>query len=118
MMIAAIKNIRSNDTARRLLFLYLLNVSDWFCTVVILRSGYFFEANPIMQPIINNIPVSFTVKCLLPMLLILYACFNITDITKKQEALARYILNAITTVYTLINATHIVNYILLFAFNS
>ena len=33
--------------------LYLLNLIDWICTEVLIGSGRFTEANPIMQPVLS-----------------------------------------------------------------
>lgn len=106
--------IRKNGISKRLMFLYLLNVSDWFCTVVLLKSGYFAEANPFMANIIGNTALGFAVKCLLPLLVILFVCTRAVQATEKQYRISKYILNFAIGVYTLINLSHVLNYVLLF----
>lgn len=39
---------------QKMFFLYFLNITDWICTEALLASGYFAEANPVMQPVLNN----------------------------------------------------------------
>ena len=55
----------------KLCLIYALNIADWFCTVVLLRLGGFYEANPLMRPVIGD-PLSGAIaKCLLPAALLL-----------------------------------------------
>ena len=52
---------------QKIFFLYFLNIVDWFCTEALIASGRFFEANPIMQPVIDNFWLTLMLKGLLPL---------------------------------------------------
>ncbi len=93
--------------------IYSLNVVDWICTVVLLHTGGFFEANPLMQSIVSDISLGFLVKCILPALLMvpiwrLICLLEITDL----PLIDRFI-SFVLALYTAICAVHIVNFGLL-----
>ena len=77
----------------KLFFLYLLNLADWLCTEALLATGKFFEANPIMRPVLS----------------LLHRLSRVDD-SRFSSAL----LNTGIVVYSLVNLWHIVNFLLLF----
>ena len=56
---------------QKIFFLYFLNLVDWFCTQALLSSGRFYEANPIMQPVLGSFWSALLVKGILPLVLII-----------------------------------------------
>lgn len=99
----------------KLLMLYLLNVSDWLCTEVLIASGRFYEANPIMQQIVNNFWLTLLVKGILPLVLVGLCAiiFKIADCVESK--FASRIINTGIIAYSLLNIWHIANFVLLFS---
>ena len=104
-----------NDTVRRrLLLLYILNIADWVCTVILLDSGGFYEMNPLMRPIVTSIPLGFLIKGVLPAAIVAAIprmtlkldCAGITKIIRFT--------NLILALYIALCVNHIYNFILLF----
>ena len=58
----------------KLFLLYILNICDWICTEALLKSGYFIEANPVMQPVVTDFWQTILIKGILPLVLILISC--------------------------------------------
>ena len=56
---------------QKIFFLYFLNITDWICTEALLASGYFAEANPVMQPVLNNFWQTVIIKGVIPLAVIL-----------------------------------------------
>lgn len=100
---------------QKIFFLYFLNLIDWLCTEVLLSSGNFYEANPIMQPILTGFWQTLLIKGALPLVLILICCL-IFRISGEEQSMATNILLYIGIIsYTLINLWHICNFVLLFS---
>jgi hypothetical protein len=98
----------------KLTLLYFLNLVDWFCTEALISSGYFYEANPIMQPVFESFWLTLLVKGALPLLLI-GICAIIFKLADTEETLtARIVLYIGITAYALVNLWHIFNFVLLF----
>ena len=72
----------------RLSLLYLLNLIDWICTEVLIGSGKFTEANPIMQPVLNGFGSTLLIKGVLPLVLIVLCgvLFRLTGETENKVA--------------------------------
>jgi len=51
----------------KLCLVYLMNVADWICTVVLTRTGDYTEANPLMATVIGELSWSFVLKCAVPL---------------------------------------------------
>ncbi len=93
---------------RRLTALFLLNVSDWICTLALLRTGLFREANPLMSKVVAGLPSGFLVKVCMPLALILFAFSKIKSADSRQRLISNNIVLAGTTVYFLLNIYHII----------
>lgn len=108
------KNSTTVCTKRRLIMLFILNVSDWICTLSLLSTGYFAEANPLMQNVITSLPLGFAVKVLLPLGLIILAMKKIKCADSDQVVVANNIVLAGVSVYILLNLYHLFCFSLLF----
>ena len=102
---------------QKLFFLYFLNLVDWVCTEALLYSGKFFEANPIMRPVLNGFYPTLLIKGVLPLALVLLCCFiyKIADIGESKFANALVYTGIIA--YAAVNLWHIFNFLLLFSSN-
>lgn len=98
---------------RKLYFVYLLNVLDWICTVILLSSGAFYEANPIAGTFINNLSLGLLIKCIVPfvVIFIISRCMHILDMPQLKTA--DMVISFGLTVYIAITVDHIINFILL-----
>ena len=101
---------------QKIFFLYFLNLVDWFCTEALIASGKFFEANPIMQPVIENFWLTFMLKGLLPLALVAGCCVIYKLLGVEEVFLSRLLLNIGICAYALVNLWHIFNFVLLFFF--
>lgn len=99
----------------KLLMLYLLNVSDWLCTEALIASGRFFEANPIMQPVVDNFWLTLLVKGILPLVLVLLCAFVFRLAGCEDSRFASRMINFAIIAYSLLNIWHIANFVLLFS---
>lgn len=99
----------------KLLMLYLLNVSDWICTEVLISSGRFYEANPIMQPVVDSFWLTLLVKGILPLVLVLLCAFIFRLAGCEENRFASWIINFAIIAYSLLNIWHIANFVLLFS---
>lgn len=99
----------------RLGLLYLLNLIDWICTEVLIGSGRFTEANPIMQPVLNGFGTTLLIKGVIPLALIIL-CGVLFKLTGETENKVANVLITIGIVaYSLVNLWHIFNFVLLFS---
>ena len=99
---------------RKLYLLYSLNAADWICTAVLLRSGRFFEINPLTRLFIDDASAGFAIKCIIPAALItltVRACgmLSLNDL-RRVDRYASFAL----VFYTVLCIDHIVNFAILF----
>ena len=92
--------------------IYSLNIADWICTLTLLRTGGFYEANPLMRPIMGDVSLGFLVKCLMPVPIIflirrLYSDFDRHDLMRVDR-----FVSFVLALYTALGAVHIVNFML------
>ena len=98
----------------KLFVLYLLNLADWLCTEALLATGKFFEANPIMRPVLSGFLPTLLLKGLLPLGLSLL-CALLHRLSRVDDSrFSSALLNTGIVVYSLVNLWHIVNFLLLF----
>lgn len=98
----------------KIFFLYFLNLVDWFCTQALIASGRFFEANPIMQPVLGDFRTALLIKGLLPLVLIII-CSVVYKLMGVEEGFFTNLLLYIGIgAYALVNLWHILNFVLLF----
>lgn len=91
-----------------MLMLYLLNLTDLLFTRFLLNTGLFFEANPIMAEILQNRTSVFTIKLLLPALLMAYLDYRTARADEKTAKVVFWVVAALNSVYIFVMALHIV----------
>lgn len=108
--ISALKTKTPFDS--RLTALYLLNLSDYIFTLILLSTGYFMEGNFLLS---NNITDfgGFILKCIVPLVLLLFIRWRFRTLPVTKVKAVKYILNGGIVFYTLINAFHLSGFILL-----
>lgn len=99
----------------KLFLLYVLNVVDWFCTQVLIDTGYFHEANPLMMWIMDYPLTGFFVKCVLPLALItgIWLIYRVMKV--QQNGFTNFVIYSGVIIYSLVIFIHIINFVLLFA---
>lgn len=100
----------------KLFLLYFLNLCDWICTEALLKSGYFTEANPVMQPVVTDFWQTILIKGVLPLVLILISCIVFRWADTGETKLIKIMLFFGIAAYVLVNLWHIFNFVLLFLF--
>ena len=98
----------------KLILLYFLNVVDWFCTQVLIDTGYFREVNPFMIWIMEYPEIGFLVKCVLNLFIISVAIFFCKIFELKQNIYTNIIIYTGIILYSVVIFIHIINFILLF----
>ena len=99
---------------QKLVMIYAMNIADWICTVVLLRTDLFIEANPLMRPMIDSIPAGFLVKCLLPALLILSVSAAVRRLEAKALIIADRFISFLLVFYLAVDLDHVLNFLILF----
>lgn len=108
--------IKSVRISGKLFIVYILNVVDWVCTVALLSTGLFYEANPIARTFINSVMLGFLIKCILPFIAIIFCSRCMSVLESSQLKLADMLISFALTVYIVITIDHIINFILLVFF--
>ncbi len=99
---------------QKIFFLYFLNLVDWFCTQALLASGKFYEANPIMQPVLGSFLTALLIKGILPLVLIIICCVVYKLMRVEEGFFTNLLLYIGIGAYALVNLWHIFNFVLLF----
>ena len=110
------KSKKSNGFSfyQKIFFLYFLNLADWFCTQALLASGRFYEANPIMQPVLGNFVAALLIKGILPLVLIIICSIVYKLMGVEEGFFTKLLLYIGICAYALVNLWHIFNFVLLF----
>ena len=99
---------------RKLYLIFLLNIADWICTVTLLGSGGFYEANPLMRPVIGNIAFGILFKGILPagLVIMISRVLRRMDVggLRRSDCFISFAL----TYYLGLCVIHIANFLLLF----
>ena len=94
---------------RKLITIYILNVTDIIFTIFLVNTGLFLEANAVMAPLVNNRQIlSIIVKVAIPALLLIAVYQRMKDATEKQLYQSNLIINGGLIFYGLINIFHVV----------
>ena len=93
-------------TDSRMFIIYLLNLTDYLFTLVLISSGLFSEVNPLLSPGINGIG-GFFAKCMLPLLMLLFIRLRILNDPPEKTFAVKLLLDMILAYYLVINGFHI-----------
>ena len=99
---------------RKLYLLYMMNVSDWICTAVLLRSGRFSEANPLAVGVMNSLSLGFLIKVMLSAAVIWLVYRLIERLDDSGLATADSAVSFTLVIYSSIHIVHAVNFLILF----
>ncbi len=96
----------------KLYSVYILNVLDWIFTLLLLKTGMFYEANPIARTFIGSFFLSFVIKCIIPLLLIILVCRCLYIFEFQEMKTADMVICFALTVYLAVTVDHIINFII------
>lgn len=105
---------RQYSFGAKLMFLYLLNAGDWFCTQVLIDTGYFHEVNPLMMWIAEYPLVGFFVKCVLPLALSIIIWLFYKIFKMEQNKFTNFVIYSGVVIYSAVIFIHIINFVLLY----
>ncbi len=94
------------ETDSRMFIIYILNLTDYLFTLVLISSGLFFEANPLLSYGING-TAGFLAKCMLPLMLMLFIRLRIFNDPPERMIAVKLLLDVILAYYIVINSFHI-----------
>lgn len=97
----------SKKLIQKFLFLYLLNCTDILFTYTFLKTGDFYEANPLMRHIVTNPYLCLLIKVILPGLALLLLFYYLMQNTKPLSSFCQWATNFIILMYILINSLHV-----------
>lgn len=103
--------IKCSDLAsikKKLIILYLLNVSDIIFTLLLLRTGLFAEVNFLMAKAVQNPAASLCLKIILPAIILYYLYTGIKNSKDPHSKAANIAINISLTMYALVNLSHLV----------
>lgn len=107
-MIAFIKNYDLVLIKKKLIMLYILNVTDIIFTLLLLQTGYFSEVNFLMVNVVQYPVISLCLKIILPAILLSYLYCHIKISEKDAWRVSNIAINISLTIYILVNLSHIV----------
>lgn len=112
---AFIKDYNFVAIKKKLILLYILNVSDIIFTFILLKTNLFEEQNIIMINAVQNLLTSILLKVVLPALLLFYLYLRIQKANNTQLKKSNVLINIAVSFYALIDISHLV-WIIFFPF--
>jgi hypothetical protein len=106
-MISFFKCCSIEGLRNKMIFVYVLNVTDIIFTLILCGTGIFIEANPFAALFTGSTAAAITAKSLIPGALLAYLYFRLRSATEKQRKKANISLAALLIVYSLINVSHL-----------
>ena len=97
----------------KLILLYFLNVSDLLLTLLLLSTGFYFEANILMAEVIKSTAATLFIKLILPAILLATLYMRIKKATNKQRRISNYVINPVAILYIIINIFHFIGFSIL-----
>ncbi len=98
--------------------IFVLNIVDWLCTVVLLATERFREANPLMREIIVSLPLGFLAKCLFPAAAISAVMLLLRRLDLSGLRTTDRFISFVLVFYLAVNFDHVLNFLLLFFRNN
>lgn len=107
-LITFIKTYNLINIRRKLIVLYLLNVSDLIFTLLLLQTGFFKEMNIFMIGAVEKPIVSVILKVIFPAFLLIYLYKRICLSDREQLKAINIGLLISLSLYSLVNLSHLV----------
>lgn len=107
-LITFIKNHNLVNIRKKLIILYILNITDIIFTLALLQTGMFKEINIFMVNAVESPLISILLKVVLPAILLIYLYKRIALSDNSQLRVANIGLLVSLTLYSLVNLSHII----------
>jgi hypothetical protein len=107
-MIAFIKNYNLEAIKKKIILLYLLNVTDIIFTILLLQTGYFAEVNIFMVKTVQSPIASILLKVIFPAMLLYFIYKEMKTAEDQQLRVSNIAVTISLTIYSLVNLTHLV----------
>lgn len=91
---------------KKLILIFILNVTDICFTLILLSTGAFSEGNPVMSTIVHNKSLSIMFKIFVPLVLLIYIYLRIKKATDRQLLISNIIINIGIVFYIVVNLSH------------
>lgn len=91
----------------KLFSLYLLNCLDMLFTYTLLKTGYFYEVNPIMRVIIHTPYLSLLIKIIIPGVCFLLLFDYVRKTSFSFSLLCTHLTHFVLLIYIGINCLHV-----------
>lgn len=89
------------------LLIYILNCTDLLFTYTYLKTGIFFEFNPVMRLLLISPYLAILAKIILPAIFLIYFFFRLEEHSTSSLKLCKIGATLLTLVYTFINSLHL-----------
>ncbi len=100
--------VTSQKLIHKFWVLYILNCTDILFTYTFLKTGGFYEANPIMRSIVVNPYLCLLIKVFCPGIALVFLFHFLERSTKELCAFCEWAANFIILIYVTINGLHLV----------
>jgi len=108
-LISILKTGKLGSIRKKLIIVYILNVTDIIFTIFLVNTGMFLEVNALMVQLVNNRQLlSIMIKVVIPFVLMLWVYQRMKDATEKQLFQSNILINGCLIYYGLINLSHVV----------
>ncbi len=107
-MITFMKSCELTNIRKKLILLYLLNVTDILFTLGLLQTGFFSEVNIFMVHAVQSPLASFLLKILLPAGLLYYLYRKSCQSDGAGMKATNIGINISLSIYVLVNLTHLI----------
>ncbi len=112
-IIIFLRSYSLKDIKNKFIAIYILNVTDIIFTILLLSTGFYMEANILMVKAVESILVSFILKVILPAVIFMLIYFRMQGATDQQLKKSNIFINGAIIMYTLINVSHLVWFLML-----
>lgn len=106
MVLRVLEKSDINSISKKLVILYILNITDLFFTNLLLHTGMFIEGNKIMNLFINDTLKSVLIKIVLPLILILILRYRMRGASSEQLIKGNILINIVLIFYVIVNIFH------------
>ncbi|WP_420839225.1 DUF5658 family protein [Clostridium yunnanense] len=112
-MLSLLRSYDLESVKKKFIILYILNITDILFTLILVNSGYFFEANLLLCNIINNPFLCTIIKVVLPLFLLFFLYKSMQKANESQLILGKKFIHLGLLLYVIINTIHIISIIVL-----
>ena len=89
------------------LLTYFFNCTDFLFTYTFLKTGYFYEINPLMRPIVTYPIISIIIKIIFPAFLLIPILKRLSNTESKRLKIGIFFAGLVTLFYFSLNCMHL-----------